>query len=106
MSEVEMHIDAEQRKRYHVLFKYLEHKCPVVELASFTEAFSETHFASSDSYIKRFLSSISQIRSNKICRDIEIMALLSLASVWMVCHPPAAVKYLEHLIELQKRIEK
>ena len=29
MSEVEMHIDAEQRKRYHVLFKYLEHKCPV-----------------------------------------------------------------------------
>ena len=34
MSEVEMRIDAEQQ-RYHVLFKYLEHKCLVVELASF-----------------------------------------------------------------------
>ena len=104
ISEPDMRIDAEQRRRYRVLFKYLEHKCPVAALASFIETLSKSYFASSNSYIKTFMNNILQSRSDKICRDEEVMALLSLASVWMVCHPPAAVKHLERLIELRNEL--
>ena len=37
-------------------------------------------------------------------RDNEVPMLVSLASIWMICHPPGAIRYLEQLAELKSAL--
>jgi hypothetical protein len=97
-------MDIEEKKRYKILFRFFENKCSKEASGIFIPAFVNHVSLSSNKCINTFVDYFLQLHDIQKTRDKEIQALVRLASIWMACYPPGAIRYLEQLIELKDNL--
>eukprot|EP00943_MAST-04B_sp_MAST-4B-sp1_P008356 g8356.t1 len=97
-------MDIEEKKRYKILFRFFESKCSKETDGIFVQAFVNHLPLSSNKCINTFVEYFLQLREIQKTRDKEVPALVRLASIWMACYPPRAIRYLEQLIELKDNL--
>ncbi len=103
-SSSNMQINIEEKKRYKVLFSFFETNCARGNNNAFVDYFLKHKSLSLNVYVTSFIRNFLQLDIKEKERDNEVPMLVSLASIWMICHPPGAIRYLEQLAELKSAL--